>query len=272
MSRAAARGVNSSVASASPTALPRIWSRTSRALRADTRRKRARAVVIMLGLARGGGGGLLGLAVRLEGAGERELAELVADHVLGHVDGDELPAVVHGQRVADELRRDRGAPRPGLEHLLLARAVQLLDTPVELLVDVRPLLERASHASRLLFLPPRDDVGVAGPGAPPRLVALGRLAPRRHRVIALALALAAAHRVVDRVHDRAAHRRPEALPAHAAGLADRHVLVIEVADLPDGGHAVERDQPYLARGQPQRGPVALLGQELRLGAGAAAHL
>src|SRR6267142_1646383 len=271
MSRAAARGVNSSVASASPTALPRIWSRTSRALRADTRRKRARAVVIMLGLARGGGGGLLGLAVRLEGAGERELAELVADHVLGHVDGDELPAVVHGQRVADELRRDRGAPRPGLEHLLLARAVQLLDSRVERLVDVRPLLERASHP-RLLFLPTRDDGGVAGPGAPPRLVALGGLAPWRHRVIALALALAAAHRVVDRVHDRAAHRGPEALPAHAPGLADRDVLVIEVADLAHGGHAVERDQPHLARGQPQRRAGAFLGEQLGLGAGTAAHL
>src|SRR5262249_35753217 len=46
-SRAAARGVYSSVASASATALPRIWSRTSRAFRADTRTNRARAVVRM---------------------------------------------------------------------------------------------------------------------------------------------------------------------------------------------------------------------------------
>src|SRR5204863_2322165 len=132
MSRAAARGVYVSVASASPTALPRIWSRTSRALRADTRTNRALAVVIIASaLAGRGGGGLLGLAVGLEGAGERELAQLVADHVLRHVDGDELPAVVHGQRVPDELRRDRGAPRPGLEDLLLARAIELLDALVE---------------------------------------------------------------------------------------------------------------------------------------------
>src|SRR5437870_8611529 len=127
-----------------------------------------------------------------------------------------------------------------------------------------PFLSERPMLVRLLFLPARDDVGVAGPGAPARLVALGGLAPRRHRVIALALALAAAHRVVDRVHDRAAHGGPEALPAHAPGLADRDVLVIEVADLAHGGHAVERDQPHLARGQPQRRAVPLLGQQLRL--------
>src|SRR5215813_4470666 len=81
--RAAARGVYSSVASASPTDLPRIWSRTRRAFRAETRTKRARALVIMpLRLARRRRGGLLGLTVRLERAREGELAEPVADHVL----------------------------------------------------------------------------------------------------------------------------------------------------------------------------------------------
>ena len=35
----------------------------------------------------------------------RELAELVADHVLGHVHRDELVPVVHGERVAHEVRR-----------------------------------------------------------------------------------------------------------------------------------------------------------------------
>src|SRR5437879_2062359 len=157
MRRAAARGVYSRVARASPTDLPRIWSRTSRAFRAETRTNRARATVfIRLGLPRRGGGGLLGLAVRLERARERELAEPVADHVLGHVDGNELLAVVHGQRVAHELRRDRRPPRPRLEDLLLAGAVELLDPPVQLLVDEGSLLGRTSHAP-LLFLSLRPD-------------------------------------------------------------------------------------------------------------------
>src|SRR5687768_8467817 len=272
MSRAAARGVNSRVARASPTGRLRIWSRTSRALRADTRTKRARATASMgLRLPRGRRRGLLRGAVRLERAREGELAETMADHVLRDVDGDELAPVVHGERVAHELGRDRGAPRPRLEDLLLARAVELFDTSVELLVDVRPLLERASHLL-LLFLSPRHDHGIGGPRAPARLVALGGLAPRGHGVVALALALAAAHRVVDGVHHGAAHGGPESLPAHAPRLAHGHVLVVEVAHLADGGHALERHAPHLARGQLQRGAVAFLGEQLRLSARAAAHL
>src|SRR4029453_17038213 len=243
-----------------------------RALRADTRTNLACAEVrIALGLSGRRGGGLLGLTVGLEGAGQRELAELVTDHVFRDVHGNELLAVVHGQGMADELRRDRGAARPRLEHSLLTRAVQLLDPLVQLLVDVGALLERASHP-RLLFLPARDDVGVGRARAAPRLVALGRLAPRCHGVVALALALAATHRVVDRVHHGAAHGRPESLPAHAPGLADRHVLVIQVADLADGGHALDGHQPDFAGRQLERGPLAFLGQQLGLRARAAADL
>src|SRR5438876_144883 len=270
--RAAARGVYWSVASASPTDFPRIWSSTSRAFRADTRTKRARASVrTALRLPRGRGRSLLGRAVRLERAGHRELTQPVTDHVLRDVDRDELLAVVNGERVADELRRDRRAARPRLQHLLLPAPVQLLHPREQRLVDVRPLLERTPHR-RLLFLPSRHDVAVRGPRPATGLVALGGLAPRGHRVIALALALAAAHRVVDGVHHRAAHRRAEAEPAHPARLPDRYVLVVEVAHLPDRRHAVDRHHPHLARRQLERRPLALLRQELRLRAGAPAHL
>src|SRR5262249_38046203 len=129
----------------------------------------------------------------------------------------------------------------------------------------------ASHP-RLLFVPARDDVGVGRARAAPRLVALRRLAPRRHGVVALPLAFAATHRVVDGVHHRTAHGRAKSLPAHAPSLADGDVVVVEVAALPDGGHALDRYQPNLARGQLERGALAFLGQELRLRAGAAADL
>src|SRR5437879_298431 len=270
--RAAARGVYWSVASASPTDFPRIWSSTSRAFRADTRTKRARASVrTALRLPRGRGRSLLGRAVRLERAGHRELTQPVTDHVLRDVDRNELLAVVDGERVADELRRDRRAARPRLQHLLLPAPVQLLHPREQRLVDVRPLLERTPHR-RLLFLPSRHDVAVRGPRPATGLVALGGLAPRGHRVIALALALAAAHRVVDGVHHRAAHRRAKAEPAHPARLTDRYVLVVEVAHLPDRRHAVDRHHPHFARRQLERRPLALLRQELRLRAGAPAHL
>src|SRR3989441_961260 len=175
--RAAARGVYWSVASASPTDFPRIWSSTSRAFRADTRTKRARASVrTTLRLPRRRRRSLLGRAVRLERAGHRELAQPVADHVLGDIDRDELLAVVP------------------------------------------------------------------------------------------------AHRVVAGVHHRAAHRRAKAEPAHPARLTDRYVLVVKVAHLPDRRHAVDRHHPHLARRQLERRPLALLRQELRLRAGAPAHL
>ena len=38
----------------------------------------------------------------LEGAGGNELAQLVADHILGHVNGHVLLAVMNGESVANE--------------------------------------------------------------------------------------------------------------------------------------------------------------------------
>src|SRR5215813_5268089 len=104
MRRAAMRGVYCSVASASPTDLPRICASTSPALREDTRTKRARAYVCISGLSGRRGRRLLRRAVGAEGPRQRELPEPVADHVLGHVHRDELLAVVHGQGVPHELR------------------------------------------------------------------------------------------------------------------------------------------------------------------------
>src|SRR4028118_1002442 len=56
----------------------------------------------------------------------RELAELVADHVLGHGHRDVLMAVINAEREADELRQDRRAAAPDLDHLVTARRAGLL--------------------------------------------------------------------------------------------------------------------------------------------------
>src|SRR2546421_13057033 len=53
--------------------------------------------------------------VAFERARGRELAQLVADHVLGHIDRDMPLAVVHGEGQADKVRRDHRAPRPSLD-------------------------------------------------------------------------------------------------------------------------------------------------------------
>ena len=88
-------------------------------------------------------------AVAAEGPGRGELAELVADHVLGHVQLDEVPAVVDGEVLADELGHDRAGPRPGLDRLAAAGGVgpvHLLEQPLD---DVRAFLERTSHGCSL---------------------------------------------------------------------------------------------------------------------------
>src|SRR6185436_8778148 len=98
-----------------------------------------------------------------------------------------------------------------------------------------------------LLLSPLDDESIRALRVA-RLVALGRHAPRRHRMAAArGLALAAAERVVDRVHRDAAHVRPLAEPPAPPRLADRDVLVIEVADLADRGEALHVDLANLAR-------------------------
>src|SRR5713226_1671730 len=73
------------------------------------------------------------------------------------------------------------------------------------------------------------------PLVPARLVALGRLAPRRDGVAAAgSLPLTSAQRVIDGIHRHAAVVGHLSEVTGAAGLADGDVLVLQVADLPDG--------------------------------------
>src|SRR5271169_1585851 len=117
------------------------------------------------------------------------------------------------------------------------------------------------------------DDHFVGPLVVACLLALGLPAPRRGRVApSRRLALAAPHRVVHGVHRDAAVVRLPAEPAVAAGLADGDVLVLEVADLPDRGVAVDAHAPELARRHAEERVSALLRHELRPGSGRARHL
>src|SRR5882672_2529465 len=83
--------------------------------------------------------------VAVEGAGRRELAELVPHHVLRDEDRDELPAVVHGEGQADRIRSDRASPRPGLDDLLALSRRRRCDLLGEVTVDESALFYRTSH-------------------------------------------------------------------------------------------------------------------------------
>ncbi len=67
----------------------------------------------------------------------RELAKTVAYHVLRDVHGNELLAIVHGERQSDEFRSDHGRTAPSFDDLLLTRLIQFIHLPLELVVDER---------------------------------------------------------------------------------------------------------------------------------------
>src|SRR5262249_33712363 len=75
--------------------------------------------------------------------------------------------------------------------------------------------------------------------------------------------LTAAHGMIDRVRRDTAVVRTTPHPTLAASLANRHTVVLDVADLADRRAAVDMHAPNLTRGQTQLGPVALFGHQLR---------
>src|SRR6201994_1899044 len=130
-----------------------------------------------------------------------------------------------------------------------------------------------SGFSLLLPLVAADENESVGRLVRPRLLALGRLAPWRHRMTAApGAALAAAVRMVDRVHGDAAVVRLAAEPAVAAGLADRNVHVIRIGHRADGPGAAAVNQALLAPGQADDDVVLVAADQLGIGAGGAREL
>src|SRR3954463_497285 len=152
-SSAACCGMKRSAAAASSTGLPWMADVTSRAFRVEPRRDLAVADTRTGSrlLLRAGGAVGPTVLVPSERAGGRELAEPMADHVLGHVDRDVLPAVVDGDGVADEVGEDDRRAGPGLDDPLLVALVHLLDAAEEPRLDVRPLLDRTGHSLLLRY-------------------------------------------------------------------------------------------------------------------------
>src|SRR5882757_9946641 len=98
---------------------------------------------------------LVAAAVRAEGAGRGELAQLVPDHRLGDEDRHVFFAVVDGDRVADHLGVDRRGARPGFEHLFFAGLVHRIDLREQPLFGPRALFRRTPHQRPPFFLPRR---------------------------------------------------------------------------------------------------------------------
>src|SRR3984957_2114592 len=102
----------------------------------------------------------------------------------------------------------------------------------------------------------------------PGLLALGRLAPRAHRMAASGrLTLATAVRMGDRVHGDAAVMRTTSEPATAPGLANRGIHVVGVRHRADRGEAVAMNEPLLAGAEAQRNVALIAADDLSVRTG-----
>ena len=86
------------------------------------------------------------------------------------------------------------------------------------------------------------------------------------------LALTTSMRMVDRVHCDTADLRPSAKVAGSTGLSERHVHVVLVAELSDGGAALAEDESHLTGRQTKSHIVAFLGHDGRRGASGPARI
>src|SRR5262245_2673097 len=82
----------------------------------------------------------------VEHARRRELAELVADHVLADIHRNVLLSVVDAERQANELGQDRRATAPGLDDLVAARRAHLLSLLENVAVYERAFPNCACHS------------------------------------------------------------------------------------------------------------------------------
>src|SRR4029453_4065039 len=86
------------------------------------------------------------------------------------------------------------------------------------------------------------------------------------------LAFTAPQRMIHRVHCDAAYMGPLAQPPAATGLADRHVFVIEIANLSDRRDAVDVNLANLAGWHLDGGVIALASHQLHRRPGAPGNL
>src|SRR5690554_1322016 len=156
MMPAAFLGLKVSSSRASSTPLPRIWSATSLALRADVPAPLSIAVTsIPLSSIHSPARRATGLAVRstsfsvagvaAKSARQHEFTQLVAHHVLGYQYGHVLAAVVHGDRQAHHLGGNHRAARPGLDRPPVVVFRGDLDLLQQMKIDERPFFKRSWH-------------------------------------------------------------------------------------------------------------------------------
>src|SRR3954463_16153229 len=207
------------------------------------------------------------------GPGRSELAEFVTDHIFGHDHGEELLTIVNAEGQTDELGQDGGATRPDLDDLVTTACPRLIGFLQQVTVNERSLPDAARHGvTPLLRMTAAQDLAIRLLVVP-RLLALGRLAPRGHRMAGPGgPAPTTPLRVVDRVHGDATNRRTLAQPAIATGLAQVDVGLIGVGHRANRGEAFAPHDTQFTRSQLQLGIALVAADELNISAGRTGQL
>src|SRR5438105_9584421 len=84
-------------------------------------------------------------------AGQGELAQLVAYHVLGDVHRDVAATIMHANGVPHHIGRDGAGARPTLDKALLVPGVHPTNLIFQVRVNVRSLFRRTGHFVSLLL-------------------------------------------------------------------------------------------------------------------------
>ena len=80
-------------------------------------------------------------AVLLEHTRRRKFAELMSNHILSNKNGVKRFAVVNEKRMANKIRRDHRAARPGFDRFFPARAIHLIDLLEKMRFDERSFFQ-----------------------------------------------------------------------------------------------------------------------------------
>ncbi len=75
--------------------------------------------------------------VTTESTSHRELAKLMANHILSYINRDKLIAVMYSDSVTYKIRRDHRSTRPSLDYRLLTRLIHGKNLLLELNANKR---------------------------------------------------------------------------------------------------------------------------------------
>jgi len=83
---------------------------------------------------------VFGSGMAAENARGSEFTQLMANHILGHIHGDEFVAVMHSDGLADKVGGNHAGAAPCLDGNLLVRLLSLDNSFLQFVEDIRTLL------------------------------------------------------------------------------------------------------------------------------------